>query len=268
MELYKQILDFVDDFNKFRDSDEFKFSLFLKENRTTITILQGNYRDLINEFNYHNNPCFDDIHWHETSKLRWQLHKRIIRVLSNYLSSIFWVVDFSRTHKFKFLRANDSTLTEIKKIIKRDFQENYEHIFIQDLRDYISHISFLKPTTIKKITAENADVERNLFISKKQLLQSSYKWKSKSKKYIDDQNEEIYVVDLLRTHHKKFIDFQNLIYVNTVNIHKELMDTLIMKTEDLYLRGKSLNTAYILPFDLVYVRYLKYLLNYSAQHSV
>ena len=138
MELPQKIFKFLDDFNEFRDSSEYSFYIFLKENRTIVSILQGNYSDLIREVDYHNNPRFDDIHWHETSKLRWQLQRKVIRVLSNYLSSICWVVDFSRKNSRKYLEPNPNCLAEFDKGIKQNFATNLTHRFIQDLRNFMA----------------------------------------------------------------------------------------------------------------------------------
>ena len=259
---------FLNELREFQVSKEFSFYQYLKANRTVMSVLQGNYRNLMKAFNHHNNPVFDDIHWQETSKQRWQLQRELIRLLSNYLSSIGWVVDYSRNTTEDFLKVDEMILKSFQIELKKKFSENSIHRFIQTLRNFISHKAFLKITTIKRITSQSPDIERNIFITKEQLVNSSFNWTGLAKEFLDKQDNEIYIIDLLSLHYKSFLAFQNYIYLKIIATNKSLFDNLIIRCEDIYAQAKFLNNAYILPFDSVYIRYLKYLSNYSAQHGV
>src|SRR4051812_245157 len=93
---------FLDSYFQFRNADSHDFFLFLLENRTFVSILMENYRELNNILKYHESKEV----WRQISihyRVRFRLQTKIKRLLSNYISSVYSLVDYSRKSIVKYL---------------------------------------------------------------------------------------------------------------------------------------------------------------------
>ncbi|MEJ7821267.1 MAG: hypothetical protein WKF85_03035 [Chitinophagaceae bacterium] len=259
MERIALIHKYLNDFEIFRKTEEFLFYIFLKENRTHYSILRTNFYELLKAFDHHNDPSYDNIIWQSKPNIRWKLQREIIRLLSNYLSSIYWMVNFSRKKQSQYLSANPNSLNQFELDKITNFKNNATHQFVQDLRNFVNHEAFLKITSIKSSSIEKPEIERNIYISREQLLNSSFNWKSQVKDFIKAQEEKIYIIDILQNHFHKFSMFQNKVYKKIICADIQLTQNLILQLEDFIDRAMTLQLSHILPFNQANIRYLKYI---------
>lgn len=192
-------------------------------------------------------------------KFWWKLQRKIIRLISNYLSSVFWTVDYSRNKIENHISKNSQLLLKFRQI-KSSFADDALHRFIQDLRNYITHNSFLNITSEWASDIEWDAPKRNIYVSKTKLLKSSI-WTTKSKAFLLSQDEKIYLIDLMQDHYSKFISFYNWTYIAIIATDLDFSSEMLRKMMDLYEHGETVKLTHVLPFNRAYFRYLYYLTN-------
>ena len=259
MDILVDIPAYLTKLEEFKSSEEFKFFLTLRENRTVLSILRGNYYELIKCFKHHNNPEHDDLVWSSDTKFRWKLQRSLIRVLTNYLNSISSTIGYSQNNSLKRIQHDSILLNKLTKKRKQQFEESPLHNFIIKLRNYVSHDSYLKITSLRSFTIEKPEGIRTIYISKSQFLGSDMDLNNKGKVFLQAQSDKVYLVDALSEHYIEFVKFQNFEYKIIVEANKNLVERLLVKLDFFYNEAVRLNLKHILPFDKIYLRYLNHI---------
>ncbi|AKD02792.1 hypothetical protein POKO110462_00715 [Pontibacter korlensis] len=256
-----EYLHILDDFKR---SEYYDFYRFLKANRQVISILKYNYSHSIKLDKLHNSTANHHRTWNDVNpKYRWRQQRAITMQLFNYLSSVFATVDFSRSNMRKYIYSNPKIAENFKISKESYFDNNPVHRFIQDLRNYTSHNSFLRISSEVIANIELGEERRNIYLLKEDLLESD-RWSNLSKKFLQLQESKIYIIDIIKNHYPAFSKFQDWAYLTlfqadtefTAKFRDELKSVL-----DLAERVDMSQTS--LPFGQAYIRYLDKMINES-----
>ena len=137
-------LQFLDDLDLFRKSDTNAFYNLTREYRTLLKIVLSNYHELHQVIELHNEKLVTREYWDRNYRYRSRVQIKIIRCVSNYLTSLFSMVDFSRNHISKKLESNHLVNEYLKKCFRILLSSTPHHKFLQDLRNYSSHYTYVK----------------------------------------------------------------------------------------------------------------------------
>ena len=253
----KKIFAFMDELDSFKKSDSNKCFLFLRENRTLVAILSDNYRELNKLLDYHNSEEIIQRFWDCDPSFRFKLQKQLIRLLSNYLSSLFAVVDYSRKTLCNYLKENSDIFKKYK--LKKDeyLKDNLYHKFLQDLRNYTSHNTFIKIGSEFSYNIEWTESRKSIYIQKAELLQWDG-WSEISKSFINLQEDKIRLNQILKNHFVEFVQFQNWTYLQILLVNKEKIESFLTDIKSIYKKASSENMNHLLIFKESYIRYINF----------
>ncbi len=270
LKLYEEVkskgtFTYLRELESFKDGEFYKFYLFLKTNRQVISILKYNYYQLIKLINYHNSPENQSKVWNEINpRYRWKQQRIITSQLFNYLTSVFATVDYSRSKLARYIVQNPEVANNFKLSIEVYFDKNPQHKFIQDLRNFTSHNSYLRVATEIKSKSHTIEVERNLYLLKEDLLNSD-KWSSLSKNFISSLDKKIYIIDTIESHFPLFKEFQDWTYLALLKVDPKFTLHFRNKLLDMLEFAEKVNMARTsLPFNHAYIRYLDLIIKESA----
>lgn len=249
---------------EFKCSESYQLFLSLLEHRQVISILRINYRELITSISAHNQFKYHSKFWNNKNpKFRKRIQLNIIRLLSNYLSNVSAVIDYSRKHSKKYNEHNSSLFETFKLEIKTNFDLNPHHKFLQDLRNYISHNTYLKINSEYSLNILWDRPKKNIFLKKEELLKWE-NWNKLSRNFIDSSDKNIYILDVIQTHFVTFIKFQNWCYLALIYTHKDFVLQHKKDTKKIFAESLKSNLFNTLPFNESYFRYLDYLIKQST----
>lgn len=248
---------FDGEIHSFERSDSYKLLLFLRENRILMTILTGNYRELCKILEFHNSAPVEKKLWNPNPTFRFRLQKRIIRHLTNYLNSIFVIVDYSRNSIKEYLEEDKIVIAEYNNE-KEFFLKDINHQFIQGLRNYTNHNTFIKIGSEISYSIEWTGPRKGIYVKKEELLKWNG-WHSLAKNFIKSQGDKIRLNEILETHYNEFSSFQNRVYLKILMVNKERTLKLLVDTEAINNWAESTNNSQRIIFNNAYIRYLKYI---------
>jgi hypothetical protein len=264
-EAIQKLIQFIGEIETFRKSDTHKFFLFLRENRTLYSILLGNYKELNKILRYHNDEEIVIKFWASDNSFRFKLQKNIIRHLSNYLSSLFAVVDYTRSTLNKYLEANPDILSKYEAKKSEFLINNNYHKFIQDLRNYTSHNTYIKIGSQFSYNIEWTEPKKTIFVFKAELLQWNG-WCSASKILIAKSEDKIHLNDIIISHFEEFIRFQNWIFLQLLLVDLPKTKKFIIDLKCIYASATEINQGQQLLYNDSYLRYINYIF-FKAQKS-
>lgn len=126
----------------FKESEAFEFYKIILENRTMISLMTDNYYELNKTLKIHD-QVIEYSEFDHNIKNKHKLQKKITRQFSNYLQSLFSIVDYNRRIIEKIIKQNTS-VNDIYLKRKEDFKKNKYHKLISDFRNYYAHFTYLK----------------------------------------------------------------------------------------------------------------------------
>lgn len=256
---------YLKELENFKDGEFYKFYLFLRANRQVISILRYNYNQLIKSVNYHNSPENQSKVWNEANpKYRWRQQRIITSQLFNYLTSVFATVDYSRGQLKKYIALNPEVANNFKLSAEAHFDKNLQHKFIQGLRNYTSHNSYLRVATELKSRSHANEVERRVYLLKEDLLNSD-KWSGLSKDFLSSSDAKIYIIDIIESHFPLFKEFQDWTYLALLQVDPKFTSEFRTKLVDMLEFAEKVNMARTsLPYNRAYIRYLDQIIKEST----
>lgn len=261
----RNALDFNKQLFNFLEGKSYAFYRFLIENRLLISVPRNNYIDLSKLVLLHNELNSNDGLWDlKNQKARWKLQRQIIRLISNYIGSIFSLVEYSRKHVIPLLKKNSDTYSRHLYLLNQ-FNQNYPcHKFIQDLRNYAFHNSPLNIFSEYTISIQNQGPRKDIYLQQNE-LQQWQGWTKESKKFLNDQPPKIYLMKILKDHFNGFISLQDNSYLHLFLVDKDR--TIMFRNDMVTILKKGYdNNFYGLPFDECYIRYIDALIS-KAQRT-
>jgi len=247
----KEIFDFIKRYESFKESPQYHFYSFIKENRLYMSILRENYRDLQKIIKFHNSPVHDNILWMTLdSKIRRKTQIKVTKSLLNHLSSIFSVVDYSRRKLKPYLQKKTSIFEAYEQKVNLNFKLNPHHCFVQGLRNFAIHYSYLKIVSSIKFNKEINNSTRSIYISKSVLLKYT-NWDNLSKSLLNSLDDKIHIIDLITEHYRLFIQFQDWAFLNLFLVDNDLSKGVYEEMLSLLNEATTLGLNHNLPFDNV-----------------
>ncbi|MFI5406666.1 MAG: hypothetical protein ACHQ1D_09165 [Nitrososphaerales archaeon] len=251
---------FIEIFREYLKSDAFVFYQYLHQNRLAISLVQDNFKELNNSMTFLKTQTSDSRLWDfNNPSFHWRTQRKLIRLIANYLSSVFNLVNYTRKSIEPYIKLNGAINEAYENLKHAQFSSNSQHRFIQDLRNFTTHDSHLKIASEYSTNIAWDEPKRNIFVKKEELLQST-EWSVQSKQFIDTLGEKIYISDIINEHYSKFIKFQKEIYSMTLLVDETRTKFFIQSVTTLLEQSKEYESSGILTFNLAYIRYLNYLL--------
>jgi hypothetical protein len=261
----KGIFSYLHELNEFNKSENASVFKKLNEHRQVILILRLNYQELSKYVKYHNLPeTVSRLVNNINSNFRYKAQRNIIRLLSNYLGSIFWVVNYFRKNVKRFEGKGIRLEEFYNKEKKVRFEENEIHRFLQDLRDHSMHVSYLNIGSEFGANKSSKKFESKIYLKKEELggLPGLHKL---TKKFICSQEDHIYIMDIIEYHFKSFIEFQNWCYLAFIHINKDLILKHKEEAEAIWMKAKKVKMEHTLYFNQSYFKYIDLILRKSEQ---
>jgi hypothetical protein len=207
----------------------------------SIDIFNGNYQELLHHLQIHNNPRVSlELMGMDKKHLLHAYQREITRFLHNYIASALSLTDHARNHYRELYSGND-LFPEYQVEIKRRFADNPLAVFIKDLRQYFQHYKMPGVSSRLVYKKDAPDFEMTLLLPKKEMMKFSG-WNSLSKKYLEEQLDDINLLALINEYHQLIENFYSWFIDMQMNIHK----TDIEKVEEHKKKIRGLEISHFL----------------------
>lgn len=150
------------------------------------------------------------------------LMEEVGRLLHNYLSSVFSLVDYMRNHR-KHLYLNSEFDQEIEAEIQKRFINDDDHLIAQGLRNYIIHFGFPPVSAVFKYNAGVKDYNSAFNIPIESLLKWD-EWSGKQKQALARIGDAIDILLFVERYFKKVESFYMWLWSRQEEIHKKEID--------------------------------------------
>lgn len=253
-ELSAKIIKATELKHNFESSDAYEFYFFLRDYTSSMFMFQQNYYELRKILKKHNElietNAFNDV------RSRHKMQRNISRIFSNYLSSLFAHIDYTRRIA-KFFNTNSDIQKKIE-YRKMIFLESKFHKTIQELRNYSIHFENLKiGSEIKYVGA--SDAIKSIILYKKDLLK--FKFGANATKLIQEMPEKIRLNDILEEYHCSFVEFQRFIFLKILIVDEKKTEKFINDISYHYDELVKLNIQGTNYFNESFLRLIKYSFN-------
>ncbi|EOP48554.1 hypothetical protein IKQ_05528 [Bacillus cereus VDM053] len=165
----------------------------------------------------------------------------IIRLLHNYLASAMTLVDHTRKlfrdeyEKIEFEKEYNKKIDEL-------FVQSPVSRFIQDLRNYSMH-RMLPMAGASVAFSEETGMTQSIYLSKDKLIEWKG-WKPNSRVYLDKQEDNIKLLQLVNEYTKNVTEFQTWFQEKQNEIHSEAMKELKAFEKEYNLKVANLYSSF------------------------
>ena len=221
--------------NEIYDSEPYRIYNRLKVLTFSFKVFEGNYYQL-NELLITIIEPKVYFEWGITGKRKEfeAVMLEVSRCLQNYLMSALALVAHTRNHIKKYY-SDTPLFARYELRAKNDFSEGL-HQFIQDLRNYTVHDLLLLPSTRAQFEADNEEQKGKIeifIVLEKSRLNRYGNWSPKAKKYIDNLDENINLINLTNEYFTLVTDFHLWMHSTLDEYHKNDSDWLERKYHEL-----------------------------------
>lgn len=150
------------------------------------------------------------------------LMEEVGRLLHNFLSSAFSLVDYMRSHR-KHLYLNSEFNQEIEAEIQKRFINDDDHLIAQGLRNYIIHIGFPPVGATLHYADGDKDFNSDFNISIESLLKWD-EWSGKQKQALARIGDTVEILLFAERYFKKVESFYLWLWSRQEGIHKKEID--------------------------------------------
>jgi len=150
------------------------------------------------------------------------LMEEVGRLLHNFLSSAFSLVDYMRSHR-KHLYLNSEFNQEIEAEIQKRFINDDDHLIAQGLRNYIIHIGFPPVGATLHYADGDKDFNSDFNISIESLLKWN-EWSGKQKQALARIGDIIDILLFAERYFTKVESFYLWLWSRQEGIHKKEID--------------------------------------------
>lgn len=262
MNNHDEIFRFLKRLEVFKKSEHFKKYKALRESRLFLYPIRLNFARLIKEFNKFHTLAGESSFWsNETPYIRWKLHSKLTTYLFNYLTTIVATVELSRRFAKNYL--NSDQLASHANSIKNIFINNARFSMLHELRNYVSHFSFLQPGFIYKFHYLEG-LSKGLYLSTMHLLEYDG-WTDEQKTYIKSLGESFDIEKLVYDHQEIFLKTQDAMYLFAVQNNHQIFHDLVDEMEELLNEGRRIKHEFNLPFRKSTIEYIKKLIEHDSK---
>lgn len=143
-----------------------------------------------------------------------QQHREILRHFQNFITSALALVDVSRAWRKNLESRHPDFCAEYDKRLAAEFKGAQDHLFIKDLRNYMSHdslpLSASQGSFTLSFSLNGGDEHRRLewaIVLDLEALRQSRDWSSESKAYLASCSEDINLLTIVEPYHKRVVEF-------------------------------------------------------------
>ncbi|MER3127547.1 hypothetical protein ABQG68_19830, partial [Bacillus pumilus] len=146
-----------------------------------------------------------------------------------------------------YLKENEFIFEKYKSKKESYLNDNGYHKFMQDLRNYTSHNTFIKIGSELSYNIEWTEPKKSIYIQKSEILLWDG-WSAPSKSFINAQEDKIRLNKILKEHFFGFLQFQNWTYLQILLVDEIKSRRFITDTETIYNKAKSAKMSHLLIF--------------------
>lgn len=150
------------------------------------------------------------------------LMEEVGRLLYNFLSSVFSLIDYMRSHR-KHLYLNSEFDQEIEAEIQKRFIDDDDHIIAQGLRNFILHVGFPPVGATLRYVAGEEDYTSTFNMSIESLLEWR-EWSGKQKQALAHMGNGIDIFSFVERYFEKLESFYIWLWSRQEEIHKKEID--------------------------------------------
>jgi len=197
-----------DDYWQLRKEVENHSGFLYRESRRThdnsLKIYGGNFRDISRFIDLIENPkSYFKGGWHD--KRQGELFSELHRFFHNYVAAAESLVSHTRSY-IKHQHDSDEIGKAYNEKIKDVFTEHSPTIVIKDFRNYFLHKGLPKSSIHTTLQVNGTPPTIQILFSVEKLLEWK-KWSSLSKKYLNDQGENLRLRKLIANYHNNVLNF-------------------------------------------------------------
>lgn len=153
-------------------------------------------------------------------------HREILRHFQNFVMSAMALVDVSRAWRKKLEPRHPGFCAEYDGRLVAEFKEAQDHLFIKDLRNYMTHYSLPLSASQGSFTLSfslmGGDEHRRLewaVVLDLESLRQSRDWSRQSKAYLASCSEDINVLTIVEPYHKRVVEFYTWFHERLEALH-------------------------------------------------
>lgn len=200
--------------NDLQKMDGWRLSRKMDRLSLTAHIFHTNHSELICRIEYFKSDEAMQL-WGVRNRAQMDLFlKEITRLLHNFLASAMTLVEHTRILARELYKDADFWM-EYESQIGKEFTSNALAQFIQDLRNYILHCDL--PVAFASLTPE---CEQLLKLDMR-LLRDWRGWKSLSRQYLTDANDEEQLEGMIQAYTHSITRFHDWFYDRQTELHKQ-----------------------------------------------
>lgn len=213
-----------------------KIVRLLKHLATSQYVLNANYQQLYNLIISYEQDLFI---WAVENRPRLgAFQKEFLRLLHNYLASIFSLIEHTR----KFCKdLNNQEFEKNYRIELKELKINNCIRFLKDLRTYTQHykLPFVSATfSFKATSPKKGTVKQKLILHKNGLLEWE-KWSSESKEYMKKYGEKIDLKLIVSQYQQLITRFYKHVYKRVIELYSEEIQEFLKIESELIKLQKS-----------------------------
>jgi len=198
----------------------------------SLNIFVGNYEEFRNFLSYmvENPNSFELSSPYNRNQLKLMQNENL-RLLHNYVSSAFSLIDHTRIH-YRDLYEPNNLMTDYQDHVDKMFKESPIAAFIVGLRQYAQH--YRTPSiSFQSIWSRAEGMCSKICISKNDILSFSG-WNSKAKSYLKNSVEHIDLKNVIDEYYKIVIKFYTWFKSQQEEIHKNEFDRFEKKQKEYF----------------------------------
>lgn len=184
------------------ESIKFSYSIFL-----------SNYSDLKTALEEHREKSDDGSLWSD-DELRWIVQERIVRLMYNFFSSAFRLVNHNR----KLYESSTVIAKEYLEYINNNFVSNPLHSFVIDFRNFLCHSSL--PLIVSNKKYSNKTVKTTFMIRKDSILK--FKWEPVARSYFDSLQETFDLGEIVDQNFHKVRDLHEWYKIRQLQFYRHI----------------------------------------------
>ena len=190
-----------------------------RTHNNSLNIYGGNFRDISGFIDLIEKPeSYFKGGWHD-KKRQGELFSELHRFFHNYVAASESLVSHTRSY-IKHHHDSDEIGKAYKEEIKNTFTEHAPTVVVKDFRNYFLHKGLPRSSIHTTLQLDGTPPTIHILFSVEELLEWK-KWSSLSKKYLNDQGENLRLRKLVVNYHNNVLNFYHWFDKVLENWHQE-----------------------------------------------
>jgi hypothetical protein len=223
MSQLRKELDTMPAVQNFRNINRFKVCIYVFETNANVLL---EYLNKILSATFNAEQFFSS-----ESTLENDAHNEIARLLHNFFSSAFTLIDNSYSFYDRFYKYSGN-FQDYKLEITKRFENNALCCFVKDLRHFIQHVQIPTVSIFRHFDEQNGG-RYEIKIKKSELLLFK-EWSNPSKEFLNQLKDSLDIYDLVNNYKTSIINFYEWVQKRLDNIHAQDRVAIKEKRKEYY----------------------------------